>query len=260
VTLAARYAVCERALRQGSFAADVALARAAGIAGIGVDADAVDAIGVAEAARVLAGEGVRASSYMSLPDILASGSLGDVARRLDVAAQLGAPGALVATGPLAGHTVADADARVRDWLTSAGSIASACGVRVMLEPLHPLLRRWSYVHTFEHAHVLVDGIDGTGIVVDVGHLWWERDLDRLLRTHVEAIVSVQLTNVDPTALDELRYDRAPFETGEVPITALAHTLEAAGYTGWYENEVLMRVPRDQRLAWLRASRAWFTAL
>jgi sugar phosphate isomerase/epimerase len=197
---------------------------------------------------------------MSLPDCLPTGSLDDVARRLDVAARIGAPGALVTTGPLAGRDVADADRLVRDWLERAGSLAATRGLRVMLEPLHPVLRRWSYVHTFEHAHALVDGIPATGIVVDVGHLWWERDIDRLLRDHVESIVTVQLTNIDPTALDELRYDRAPFAQGEVPIAALVHTLESAGYSGWYENEVLMRVPRDERLTWVRESRDWFAAL
>ena len=109
VTDGTRYAVCERVLRQGSFADDVALAVAAGIRGLGVDAAAVDAIGVDEAARILDGEGVRASSYMGLEDILqrdgdkadgGTASLDDVARRLDIAARLGAPGALVATGPL----------------------------------------------------------------------------------------------------------------------------------------------------------------
>ena len=66
----ARYAVCERVLRQGSFAEDVALTRAAGIGAIGVDADAVDAIGVEAASRILDGEGIQVSSYMGLEDIL----------------------------------------------------------------------------------------------------------------------------------------------------------------------------------------------
>ncbi|MGH7898810.1 MAG: hypothetical protein ACREQQ_12715 [Candidatus Binatia bacterium] len=94
---AVRYAVCENVLRQGSFGADVALGRAAGIVGIGVDAAIVDAIGVGEAGRILDGEGLRVSSYMTLENILGreggTASVDDAARRLDVAARLGAPGA-----------------------------------------------------------------------------------------------------------------------------------------------------------------------
>ena len=146
-----RYAVCERVLRQGSFADDVTLTRAAGIGALGVDAEAVDAIGVEDAARILDGEGIRVSSYMGLEDILppdaTTASLDEAARRLDVAARLGAPGALVATGPLGARRAAEADAICRDWLARAAPLAAARGMRLMLEPLHPLMRRWSFVHT-----------------------------------------------------------------------------------------------------------------
>src|SRR5262245_25864843 len=98
---ASRYGVCEGVLRQGSFADDVALVAAAGIAGIGVDATVVDGIGTDEARRVLDGEGVEASSYIDLATILAAdgdmASLDEVERRLDIAASLGAPAALVTT-------------------------------------------------------------------------------------------------------------------------------------------------------------------
>src|SRR3954453_21576500 len=102
-----RYAVCERVLRWGSFAADVALAREAGIRAIGVDHAAVDAVGVDEASRVLDGEGVGVSTYLALEDILgadgANASLDEAARRLDHAAQLGASGAGGETSRVAGR-------------------------------------------------------------------------------------------------------------------------------------------------------------
>ena len=44
--MSARFAVCELVLRQGSFAADVAVAKAAGVGAIGVTAEVVDADGV----------------------------------------------------------------------------------------------------------------------------------------------------------------------------------------------------------------------
>jgi sugar phosphate isomerase/epimerase len=252
------YAVCERVLRQGSFAADVVLTGAAGINGLGVDADAVDEIGVDEARRILDGEGVRASSYMSLDDILSAA--GDVARRLDVAAALEAPVAVVMTGPLGALRVDEADARCREWLACAAPLAADRGMRVALEPTHPLLRRWSYVHTFEHARALVDDFEAAGIVFDLGHLWWERDVDALVRAHVAKIATVQLTNIDAAALAAFRYERAPFEAGDVPVASLVALLEASGYRGWYENEALVRLPRDQRLDALRRSHEWFGEL
>ena len=262
--LAARYAVCEGVLRQGSFADDVALVAAAGVAAIGVDAASVDAVGADEARRVLDGEGVGVSSYMTLPDMLQgngeTAALDEVARRLDAAARLGAPSALVATGPLASLGVAQADAICRDWLARAALLAIERGIRIMLEPMHPLMRRWCYVHTMRDALALVDGIAGVGVVMDVGHVWWEHGLDTLIRQHVGEIVSVQVTNVEAAALADIRYERAPLETGDVPVALLVGLLESSGYRGWYENEVLARIPREQRLDMLCASREWFEAL
>jgi sugar phosphate isomerase/epimerase len=263
--LGARYAVCERVLRWGSFAADVSLAREAGIRTIGVDHAAVDAVGSDEAARVLDGEGVGVSTYLALADILtADGStapLDDAARRLDTAARLGASGAVVATGPLGARSVADADGACRIWLESAAPLALDRGVRLLFEPVHPLMRHWSYVHTLEHGLALTFGIAGTGVVLDVGHVWWEHDLDRLIRDHVDEIGLVQVTNIDRAALEEVRYERAPLSAGgDVPLAALVAALDAAGYSGWYEDETIARIPRDERLAVLVASREWFESL
>jgi sugar phosphate isomerase/epimerase len=260
----ARYAVCERVLRQGSFADDVALTRAAGIGAIGVDDAEVDVIGADEAMLILDGEGVLVSSYMGLGSILdedgGTASLDEVARRLDIAAHLRAPGALVGTGSLGALPPTQAAAICRDWLVRAAPLATERGLRIMLEPMHPVMRRWSFVHTLRHAITLVEGIVGAGVVVDFGHLWWEDGLDVLLADHVDEIVSVQVTNVDAAALEDIRYARAPLDTGDVPVAALVGVLEAAGYRGWYENETLARIPRDQRLDVLRASREWFEAL
>jgi sugar phosphate isomerase/epimerase len=262
--LAARYAVCERILRQGSFADDVALARSAGIGAIGVDAAAVDDVGVDEAVRILDCEGLRVSSYMGLEDILeeqrSPASPEETARRLDIAARLGAPGVLVATGPVGPRSTAQADVICRDWLARAALLAAEREVRIMLEPMHPLMRRWSFVHTLRHALTFVDGISGAGVVVDFGHIWWEDGLDVLIQEHVDEIVSVQVTNVDAAALEDIRYERAPLDVGDVPVASLVGLLESSGYRGWYENETLVRTPRDRRLEMLRASREWFEKL
>jgi hypothetical protein len=66
-----------------------------------------------------------------------------------------------------------------------------------------------------------------------------------------------MTNVDSDALRDRRYARAELGSGEVPVVDLVRLLESSGYRGWYEDEVLIDIPRDQRLDRVRASRAWF---
>jgi hypothetical protein len=107
--------------------------------------------------------------------------------------------------------------------------------------------RWSFVHTPRHGLALVEGIAGTGVVLDVGHVWWEHGLDVLVRENVAEIVSVQVTNVDAAALEEMRYERAPIGAGDVPVASLVGLLESSGCRGWYENETLARIPRERRL-------------
>ncbi|HEY8216947.1 MAG TPA: sugar phosphate isomerase/epimerase family protein [Acidimicrobiia bacterium] len=260
----ARYAVCEAVLRQGSFADDIALAAGAGIGGVGVDAPAVETVGADEARRILDDHGVQASSYMDFATIFHEDGgrfpLDEAARRLDVGRRLGVPAALVMTGALGARAPAEADETCRDWLGACAALAEDRDMRIMLEPMHPLMRRWSYVHTLDHALTLVDGLEGAGVVLDLGHVWWEHGLDTLIRDHVDEIVSVQVTNVDTAALEEIRYERAPFDRGDVPVASLVGLLETSGYDGWYEDETIVRARRDQRLAMLRASREWFESL
>src|SRR5437764_745816 len=118
----ARFAVCELVLRQGSFADDVAMTKAAGVGAIGVLADPVDAIGVDAARRILDDEGIQASSYNALTILqgeMASADFDRTERQLEIAARLGAPAALAITGALGGRTAADAEALCRDWLARA---------------------------------------------------------------------------------------------------------------------------------------------
>ncbi len=129
----------------------------------------------------------------------------------------------------------------------------------MVEPMFPMMRAYSYVHTLSHALELVADLDGAAVVVDTGHLWWDPRLVELFQAHVADIGTVQLTNISSDALDRLRYSRAPFAEGEIPLRELVEAFDAAGYRGWYENEVLTKEPED-RVQFVRDSRAWFDAI
>jgi sugar phosphate isomerase/epimerase len=262
--LGSRYAVCERVLRLGSFADDVSAASSLGVAGMGVDAQVLDATGAAEGRRILDGSGVVASSYVGLGPVFAAGGglspVTEIVRRLDVAAAVGAPSALLTTGALGRRDPVAADDECHDWIARVAPEAVSRGVTLMLEAVHPVLRRWSYVHTVVHALELLEGIPGTGVLVDLGHVFWERGLAATLRTHVDRIVSVQVTSLDAAALDAGTFARTPIYGGTVPVAELVGVLEDAGYAGWYEDETNLRSPRAQRIDMVRNARAWFEDL
>jgi len=259
---ARRFGVVSRVFARGDLPGVIAAAARTGVDGIGVEVDEVLDIGVPDARRLLADAGLAVSSVLSIGPAVAwegHGSLDDELRALDTAAALDAPGVLASTGALGDLPSRDADLRCRDWLERLAPRAVDLGLVLMLEPMFPMFRDRSYVHTLSHALELVRGLRGATVVVDTGHLWWDPRLVEQFQAHVDDIGTVQLTNVSGPALDRLRYSRAPFDDGEIPLEALVRAFDAAGYSGWYEDEVLTKEPAD-RVQFVRDSRAWFDAI
>jgi sugar phosphate isomerase/epimerase len=259
---APRFGVVSRVLQGGDLAADAAAAARADVDGMSVECSEIRRLGVHEAKRVLDDAGVVVSSVMSIGPAVPVGGTGpidDELEMLDAAAELGAPGVLASTGPRGERPSREADARVRAWLERLAPRAVDLDLVVMLEPMFPMMREYSYVHTLSHALELVADLDGATVVVDTGHLWWDPRLVELFQAHVADVGTVQLTNISSDALDRLRYSRAPFEQGEIPLRALVEAFDAASYRGWYEHEVLTKEPED-RVQFVRDSRAWFDAI
>jgi sugar phosphate isomerase/epimerase len=248
----------------GSFEADLIAAVDAGVHAIGVSGGDLERAGIDHALTLMRNAGVVASSQMTGGAILdAAPPLDtdqDVARAIEQAARIGAPGVLVRTGPLGHMSVDEADRRCIDWLAANGAIAADHGVRLMLEPVFPLLRSFSYVHTLKHALRLVGETDGAGVCVDLGHLWWDPELLDNFRANVDRIVAVQVTDVETAALAEFRYEREQLGHGDVPVQHLVSEIEVAGYQGFYEIEILVRIPRVERVSLVRDARLFLEAL
>ena len=259
-----RVGVCETVLRMRSFEDDLDAAVEAGVHAIGVSGGDVERAGIERARQLMRDAGVVASSHMTGGAILDTAAPldtdQDVALAIEQAALIGAPGVLVRTGPLGDLSIADADRRCMDWFAAHGPIAAERGVRLMLEPVFPLMRSFSYVHTLKHALRLLDGAAGTGVCVDLGHLWWDPELLDDLRTNVDRVVTVQITDVDTSALAEFRYEREQLGRGDIPLRHLLGEIEAAGYRGHYEIEILVRIPRAARVALVRDARMFLESL
>ncbi|MGD9995541.1 MAG: sugar phosphate isomerase/epimerase family protein [Ilumatobacteraceae bacterium] len=259
-----RFSVCEHVVRLGDIAQDVAAAVEAGARGFSVNASDLGSFSVAEAADVLTDAGLAVTSFID-PSVMRLGpaapDLDAVARAADAAAELGAPAILFISGALGGRRVADADAQLVDSLGAIAARIAPSGVHAMLEPLHPIARDLSYVHTMRHAVALVEQVPSARLVIDTGASWWEPTLVDEVVAHLDLVVAVQITGVRGADLAKRTYVREACSTdGEVPVGDIARDLVAAGYSGWFEHEVLAPFDRDERVEVLRADRQWFAGL
>jgi sugar phosphate isomerase/epimerase len=96
-------------------------------------------------------------------------------------------------------------------------------------------------------------------MADIAHLWWDPDLVDDLRRYRPLVRLVQVANVDPAALRQERYARSCLAKGDIPVPALVRAVHAAGYRGPYELEVRVRMPRPERVNFIRQEREWFQA-
>jgi sugar phosphate isomerase/epimerase len=260
-----RYAVCQNTLRSGDMETNIGWAAAAGATAIALEAGDVQEIGLERTRDLLAEHSMSVSSLMNgLAGVLSLGLGGAATERVDEAATLcaalGAPGVLLTTGPLDGRSVSEADRACSTWFTQMAPVAADSGVRLLLEPVHPLLRWTSYVHSLGHGAELTAGHEGTGLVLDTGHLWWDRSFASDVAALVKQIGSVQIDDVDPAGLVEYRYSRVQLGEGELPLAEMIRVIEGAGYQGLYENEVIARIPRHDRVEFMRRGGVWLAEL
>ncbi len=176
----------------------------------------------------------------------------DNRRAVDEAVTLGAQCLVLVAGGLpkdrAGRVVsrdlAGAREMVRDGLGQLHEYAHGAGMRLAIEPLHPMYAAdRACVNTLAQANALCDelapdGADGLGVAVDVYHVWWDPDLraqiayagerNRLYAYHIcDWLV--------PTR--DLLNDRGMMGDGVIDLPLIRSWMDAAGYRGMHEVEI-----------------------
>jgi sugar phosphate isomerase/epimerase len=250
-----------RVLGTDDLATDADRASLAGASALGLFVEQIEPIGVVTARHLLARAGLGVSALGGLWQTLAPVDERAVSHVRDVvamAAGLGTSAVMVTTGPLGDVDRPEADRRTKAWFAEMAPIADAHGVRLLLEPVHPLLSWATYVHTLGHATDLTGGRNGAGLLLDVGHVWTQPDLIDDLDQFIDWVGLVQLDDVDGDALARHRYQRVAFGDGVVPVTELVLALDAAGYRGFYENEIVLQMPEHERVPFVRAGKDWLS--
>jgi sugar phosphate isomerase/epimerase len=220
----------------------------AGLRGIGLWRDRVDEIGTEHAARLVAAAGLTVTSLCRggfLTAATAAGraaAIADNRRAIEQAAQLGTGVlALVCGGvPAGGTDLAGARQMVADGIAELVPCARDHGVRLAIEPLHPMFcADRSVVCTIAQALEIAAPFPAAevGLMLDAYHVWWDPDLQASIARAGQRLAGFQLSDwVLPLTADVL-LGRGHIGDGFIDFRQLDRAVRAARYDGWTEVEI-----------------------
>lgn len=220
-----------------------------GIPAIGLWREPVAELGVSEAARLIADAGLRVSSlcrggFLTSDDPRQrTAALDDNRRALDDAAELGAPAVVLVVGglPDGSKDLPAARGRVEDALAVLAPYAESVGVRLALEPLHPMYcADRAVVSTLGQALRIASQFPASqvGVVVDTFHVWWDPNVfTDIARAGGERIISFQVCDFNLPIPTDALLARGMMGDGYVDFRPLRVAVDASGYHGDIEVEI-----------------------
>jgi sugar phosphate isomerase/epimerase len=161
-------------------------------------------------------------------------------RLLDAAAEIQAPCLVMVVGglPLASKDISGQRERVRHALHELVPYAEAVGVKLGLEPLHPMYAAdRSVLNSIRQVNDLCDELgDGSGLVADVYHCWWDPAFEsELRRAGAKRLLTVHYCDwLVPTRTFR---DRGMVGDGVVDIERVKAWLDSIAYIGPFELEI-----------------------
>jgi sugar phosphate isomerase/epimerase len=243
----------------------VEAATRAGLDWIGLWRDRVAETGLDKAARIVRGAGLRVSSLCRGGFLTAADPAGQEAGLADnraaiaEAAALGTSELIMVVGglPAGDRDIVAARQRVADRLADLVPYAAGRGVRLVLEPLHPMYAAdRAVLSTLAQALDLAAPYPAStvGVVIDTFHVWWDPELAAsVARAGREGrIASYQVCDFNlPIAPDPL-LSRGMMGDGVIDFPAITRLVAETGYDGPVEVEIfnadIWAAPADEVLS------------
>ncbi|MGW4896915.1 sugar phosphate isomerase/epimerase family protein [Kitasatospora sp. NPDC004240] len=236
----------------------------AGIPAIGLWRDKVAETGLARSAKLCRDAGLAVSTLCRGGFLTAAGpderraALADNLQAIEEAAELGTDTLVMVVGglPEGSRDLAGARRSVADMIAELAPHAGDFGVRLALEPLHPMFcADRAVLSTLGQALDLAGPHPASqvGVVVDSYHVWWDPQLDEQIERagHEGRIASYQVCDWTLPLPADAFLGRGHVGDGHIDFRTLTDRVTAAGYTGWIEveifNERIWDTPGEQTL-------------
>ncbi|MGV9343994.1 sugar phosphate isomerase/epimerase family protein [Streptomyces spiralis] len=221
-----------------------------GVGGVGLWREPVQAYGVEAAAKLVRDAGLtvttlcRGGFLTAIDPVERAGALDDNRAAIDEAATLGTDTLVLVSGglPAGSKDLHGARERIADALAVLGPYAAERGVRLAIEPLHPMYAAdRCVVSTLAQALDLAERFpaDQVGVTVDTYHIWWDdRAPEQIARAGAGGrIHTFQLADWTTPLPAGVLNGRGQIGDGAIDMRQWKGYVEAAGYTGPIEVEL-----------------------
>jgi len=168
-------------------------------------------------------------------------ALDDNRKAIEEAAALGTSLIVLVCGADPGQPLEESRKQIQDGIAAVLPEATAAGVRLAIEPLHPMYAdSRSAINTLAQANDMAEALNSpyVGVAVDVYHLWWDPSLQQEIKRCGEHgnLMAFHICDWKSPTTD-LLLDRGLMGEGCIPIRQIRAWVEATGFTGFNEVEI-----------------------
>lgn len=220
---------------------------AAGVKGITVWRDALEGRNTRQTGKMLRDHDLtvvslcRGGFFANKDQKKRKSAIDDNRRAIHEAAELGTSMIVLVCGADPVQRLEESRKQIRDGIAETISYASAAGVKLAIEPLHPMYAdNRSAINTITQANDMAEELNSpwVGVAVDVYHLWWDPFLEKEIKRCGENRNLLAFHICDwkvPTT--DLLLDRGLMGEGCIPVRQIRGWVEDAGFTGYNEVEI-----------------------
>ena len=218
-----------------------------GVKGITVWRDALKGRNIKQTGNMLRQKGLeivslcRGGFFPAKETVRRQAALDDNRRAIEEAFELGTKLIVLVCGADPSQAMEDSRKQIHDGIASLLPDAEAAGVKLAIEPLHPMYADTrSAINTISQANDMSESLNSpwVGVAVDVYHLWWDPNLEKEIERcgRNGALLAFHVCDWKSPTVDLLN-DRGIMGEGCIPIRKIRSWVETAGFNGFIEVEI-----------------------
>jgi sugar phosphate isomerase/epimerase len=168
-------------------------------------------------------------------------AIDDNRRAIEEAYELGTNLIVLVCGADPSQSLEDSRKQIHDGIVAVLPDASAAGIKLAIEPLHPMYADTrSAINTLAQANDLTELLNSKniGVAVDVYHLWWDPNLEKEIERSGKngTLLAFHVCDWKSPTKDMLN-DRGLMGEGCIPLKKIRSWVERTGFNGFIEVEI-----------------------